>query len=122
MAQILDYGIYIKSIYKALEAKSKSSGWKDDDWLIGTFEDYRDCIRAQIHDVLVPLETPEAEKEIREILGKYVIGYVDKKKRIVYQGALDWISSKLAQIQNENKKIKRISAEKMQEVKRKLEI
>ena len=122
MAQITDYGIYIKSIYKALEAKSKSSGWKDDDWLIGTFEDYRDCIRAQIHDVLVPLETPEAEKEIREILGKYVIGYVDKKKRIVYQGALDWISSKLAQIQNENKKIKRISAEKMQEVKRKLEI
>ena len=99
MAQILDYGIYIKSIYKALEERTKTAEWKDDEWLIGTFSDYRDCIRAQIHDVLVPLGTPDSEKEIRDILSKYVIGYVDKKKKIVYQGALDWISSKLAQIQ-----------------------
>ena len=122
MAQILDYGIYIKSIYKALESRTKTAEWKDDEWLIGTFEDYRDCIRSQIHDVLVPLGTPNSEKEIREILSKYVIGYVDKKKKIVYQGALDWISSKLAQIQKDNKKIKRVSADQMQSVKRKLEI
>jgi hypothetical protein len=85
MAQILDYGIYIKSIYKALEERAKTVEWKDDEWLIGTFSDYRDCIRAQIHDVLVPLGTPDSEKEIREILSKYVIGYPDKKKKIVYQ-------------------------------------
>lgn len=122
MAQILDYGIYIKSIYKALEERTKTAEWKDDEWLIGTFSDYRDCIRAQIHDVLVPLGTPDSEKEIRDILSKYVIGYVDKKKKIVYQGALDWISSKLAQIQKDNKKIKRVSPDQMQAVKRKLEI
>lgn len=122
MAQILDYEIYIKSIYKELEKRSKTEGWKDDEWLIGTFSYYRDCIRSQIHDVLVPLGNPDSEKKIREILSKYVIGYVDKKKKIIYQGALDWISSKLAKIQDENKKIKRVSADKMQEIKQKLEI
>lgn len=122
MAQITDYGIFIKSIYKELEARTKTAQWKDDEWLIGAFTDYRDCIRAQIHDILVPLGTKDSEKQIREILSKYVIGYVDKGKKIVYQGALDWIGSKLAQIEKENKKIKRISADQKEYAKRRFEI
>ena len=122
MAQITDYGIFIKSIYKELEARTKTIQWKDDEWLIGAFTDYRDCIKAQIHDILVPLGTKDSESEIREILSKYVIGYVDKKKKIVYQGAIDWINSKLAQIEKENKKIKRISADQKEYAKRRFEI
>ena len=122
MAQITDYGIFIKSIYKELEARTKTIQWKDDEWLIGAFTDYRDCIKAQIHDILVPLGTKDSENEIREILSKYVIGYVDKKKKIVYQGAIDWINSKLAQIEKENKKIKRISADQKEYAKRRFEI
>lgn len=122
MAQITDYGIFIQSIYKGLEAKAKTADWKNDELLIEIFSDYRDCIRAQIHDILVPLGTKESEKEIREILRKYVIGYIDKKKKIVYQGALDWISSKLAQIEKENKKIKRITADQKEYAKRRFEI
>ena len=122
MAIITDYSVYIKSIYKELEARSRNSDWKDDEWLIGIFADYRDCIKAQIHDVLVPVGTKDSEKQIREILSKYVIGYVDKKKKVVYQGALEWISSKIAEIENKNRKIKRVTADQMDFVKRQLEI
>ena len=122
MAQIRDFSIYIKSIYKELDARSKSDKWKDDEWLIDTFSDYRDFIKTQVHDILVPIGTPNSEKEVRDILSKYVIGYVDKKKKVVYKGALDWISSKIAQIENENKRMRRITADKMDYVKRRLEI
>ena len=122
MGQILDYGIYIKSIYKELEQRIKTSQWQDDEWLIETFETYRDCIKSQIHDILVPIGTRESENEIREIISKYVIGYVDKKKKIIYQGALDWISNKIVKIENENKKIKRMTAEQKEYIKRRFEI
>ena len=122
MAQITDYGIYIKSIHREIEARSGNAKWSDDEWVISTFCDLRDCIRAQIHDVLVPIGTAESEREIRDILSKYVIGYADKRKKVAYQGAIELIESKIAKIDMENRKIKRVTADQMAKIKRKLEI
>lgn len=123
MAQITDYSKYIKAIYKDLENRSKNTKkWNEDNDLLEILEYYKTCIWSQIHKVLVPLKTPQSEKEIRDIIGKYVIGYADKKKKIAYIGVLDWIEAKLAKFDKETRKIKHISAEQMQKIKLKIEI
>ncbi len=123
MAQITDYSKYIKAIYKDLENRSKNSKkWNDDNELLEILEYYKTCIWSQIHKVLAPLKTPQSEKEIRDIIGRYVIGFSDKKKNISYIGVLDWIEAKLAKFDKETRKIKHISAEQKQQLKLKMEI
>ena len=123
MAQITDYSKYIKAIYKDLENRSKKAAtWNDDNELLEILEYYKTCIWSQIHKVLVPLGTKDGEIQIRDIISKYVIGYADKKKKIAYIGALDWIEAKLAKFHKEIRKFKRVSSEQMKQVRLKMEI
>ena len=100
-----DYTQVIKIVYSELEKLFKKPKlWaKEDNKIIELFCILKDAIEQQVHYVLVPEKTPKAEKEIRDILAKYVIGYTDKKKGINFIGALSPIRSKVSQMQKNRK-------------------
>lgn len=83
-----------------IEALSKTINkyWSDDKKYIELLGVYHKAIYEAIHLILIPQNTDEAEKQIREILAKYVVGYTDGKTKIVYMSVLDLIKSKKAQI------------------------
>ena len=91
----------IEECEKQISLLIKSKDWNDDEKVTKLFDIYYTAIHSQIHNVLVPLSTEKSEKEIRDILAKYVIGYTKNKN--VYLGALNPIKAKLLQI-NKNKK------------------
>lgn len=123
MAKITDYGKYIKAIYQELDKRSKNAKlWNNDDEILQILQEYKNCIYEQIHSILAPIKTKKSEEEIRDIISKYVIGYPDKKKGVVYQGAIDWVDSKLGKLKQEIGKVRRLTAEQMQKFKLRLEI
>ena len=93
---------YIKVIYtvqKEVDKLFKSvTEWKDDEKITQLLRLYHTAIYQQIHNVLVKEKTERAEKEIRDIIAKYVIGYTDKKNNITHIGCLSPIRSKLEQV------------------------
>lgn len=89
--------------------------WKDDSKVTQLFQIYYEAIYSQVHTVLAPQGTDEAEKQIREILAKYVVGYTDGKTKIHYIGSIDPIRSKIAQIK-QNTDIKREYVERYLEL------
>lgn len=102
-----DYLPIIKYLSKEIgNLFSNSKLWKDDSKVTQLFRCYYEAIYNQVHTVLVPLKTDEAEKQIREILAKYVVGYTDGKTKIHYIGSIAPIKSKIAQIK-QNTDIKR---------------
>ena len=104
MAYNNDYTETIQMAYKGIEQMFKNGkAWaQEDEKIIALYRILREAIFEQVHNVLVPQKTPKTEKEIREILAKYVIGYTDKKKSINFIGAISPIRAKLAQL-NKNK-------------------
>jgi predicted phage terminase large subunit-like protein len=98
-----DYKDLIKTCAKEIEQLFKGKGWNDDEVVTQIFQIYYEAIWQQIHGVLAPQKTEKAEKEIRDIIAKYVIGYPDKKTKVNYIGAINPIKAKLAQI-NRSKK------------------
>lgn len=122
MAQITNYDIYIKSIYKDLSKRCKTALWKDDEQVIEILKMYRFALHSHIHGYLVPLNTKNAEQEIRDIISKYVIGYVDARKKQAYIGALELIDSKLAQFKDDNIKGKKMTAEKLNTLRAKMAV
>ena len=122
MAQITNYSKYINSIYKDLTKRCKTNLWKDDLQITEILKIYRFAIYNHIHNYLVPLKTANAEKEIREIISKYVIGYQDSRKKEAYIGALELIDNKIAQFKDDKVKNKRITAEKLSAMRAKMEM
>ena len=104
MAKTNDYGEIIQTIYNEIERLFKSSKlWAQEDEIITQlFALLKEAVWQQVHSVLVPQKTEKSEKEIREILAKYVVGYPNKKGAN-YIGALSPIRAKLVQI-GKNKK------------------
>lgn len=104
MAYNNDYTETIQMAYKGIEQMFKNGkAWaQEDEKIIALYRILREAIFEQVHNVLVPQKTPKTEKEIREILAKYVVGYTDKKKSINFIGAISPIRAKLAQL-NKNK-------------------
>lgn len=98
-----DYGAVIKELAKDIDKLFRGKGWSDDEVVTQLFAIYRDAIYYQIHNVLVPRKDAKGEKEIRDILGKYVIGYTDKAKKVNYIGAINPIKAKIAQIHKAKK-------------------
>jgi hypothetical protein len=99
-----DYGALIKACAENIDRLFHSKkGWDDDETITQLYEIMRTAIEQQVHTVLCPKETKEGEKELREILAKYVIGYVDKRTKVTYIGAINPIRAKLAQL-NRSKK------------------
>lgn len=76
--------------------------WKDDSKVTQLFRLYHEAIYNQIHTVLVPQKTDSAEKQIREILAKYVVGYTDTKTTKHYIGSINPIKGKIAQVKQNN--------------------
>ena len=76
--------------------------WKDNQKITSIFSVFYQAIYQQIHTYLVKQNTKEAEKEIRDIIAKYVIGYLDKKTKINYIGSINPIKAKIAQIRLSN--------------------
>ena len=93
-----DYGSVIKSCSKEIDKLIKGAGWKDDEKVIQLLSVYKDAIYIQIHSVLAPKKTDAAEKEIRDIIAKNVIGYTDKNTKVNYLGIIRPIKSKIAQV------------------------
>lgn len=76
--------------------------WKDDSKVTQLFRLYYEAIYNQVHTVLVPQKTDSAEKQIREILAKYVVGYTDSKTTKHYIGSIAPIKGKIAQVKQNN--------------------
>ena len=91
-----DYLSLIKECEKQINVLFKGKGWTDDEKVTRLFDIYYTAIWSQIHNVLVPLKTEKGEKQIRDILAKYVIGCT--KNKTAYIGAIQPIRAKLAQI------------------------
>ena len=99
-----DYGRLIKACADNIDRLFHSKKeWDDDETVTQLFEIMRTAIYQQVHCVLEGGSTKENERQIRDLLAKYVIGYVDKKKKVTYIGAINPIRSKLAQL-NKSKK------------------
>lgn len=91
-----DYLSLIKECEKQINVLFKGKGWTDDEKVTRLLEVYYTAIWQQIHTVLVPLKTEKSEKQIRDILAKYVIGCT--KNKTAYIGAIQPIRAKLSQI------------------------
>lgn len=100
MTEPKGYAELIESCYKEINRLIKSKEeWEDNDEQITTiFSIFYSALYQQIHKVLVPENSETGEKQIRELIAKYVIGYNDKKKKTVYVGALKPLLAKLSQI------------------------
>lgn len=98
-----DYSVLIKECAKQIGILFNGKGWQDDEKVTRLLSVYHSAIYQQIHNVLVAQKTEKAEKEIRDLIAKHVIGYVDKKKKITYIGSINPIKAKLVQI-NKSKK------------------
>lgn len=95
-----DYTQVIETCAKEINTLFKSRGWQNDDTVIRLFSIYYQAIYEQVHNVLAPLKTKEGEKQLRDILAKYVIGYVDTKAKRTFIGSITPIKSKMCQIRN----------------------
>lgn len=96
-----DYGSVIKECAKQIDMLFKGKGWTDDEKVTRLFDIYHKAIWSQIHNVLIPQRTDKAEKQVRDILAKYVIGCT--KNKTVYMGAIQPIRAKISQISKSKK-------------------
>ena len=105
MAKTNDYTAIIQTVYREIEKLFKNSkAWaQSDDKITQLFGLLKEAVWQQVHTVLVPQQTQKSEKEIRDILAKYVVGYTEKKKGVNFIGALSPIRAKLVQM-NKSKK------------------
>lgn len=100
MAKTREYTDVIKAVYKEIERLFKTPKlWdKEDEKIIQLFSILKEAVFEQVHNVLAPQKTAQGEKELRDILAKYVIGYTEKKKGLNYIGAISPIRAKLVQL------------------------
>ena len=104
MAKTSDYNSIVQIAYKEIEKLFKMpKAWaQEDEKILQLFAILKEAVWQQVHSVLVPIKTEKSEKEIRDILAKYVVGYPNKKG-INYIGALQPIKAKLVQMKKNKK-------------------
>ena len=102
-----DYTKVIEATNREIEKVFKNAkAWaQQDEKIIQLYALLKEAVYYQVHHILAPLGTNAAEKQLRDILAKYVVGFADKKKSVNFIGALMPIKAKLVQIQK-NKKAK----------------
>lgn len=101
-----DYSKLILACSKEIQKLFDSPNWIDDEKVTRLFDIYYTAIYQEVHYVLAPQNSEKTEKELREILAKYVIGYVDKRNRTTYIGSINPIKAKIVQI-SKNKNVSR---------------
>lgn len=92
-----NYNKTIKDCNDILSRMIASKEWDNDEKLTDIYAIYRDAIYNQIYEILLPRKNYESEKQLREIIAKYVIGYRDSKTKILYHGVIRPIFSKIQQ-------------------------
>ena len=99
-----DYGKLIKACAENIDKLFYGKKtWEDDETITQLYGILLTALQQQVHGVLAVADTKDGEKQIRELLAKYVIGFVDKRNKRTYIGAINPIRSKLAQL-NKSKK------------------
>lgn len=94
-----DYINIIHTVQKEIDKRFKNRLlWNDDEAVTQLFRVYHTAIYQQIHTALAPQRTQSAEKELREVISKYVIGYTDTKSGITHIGSLSPLRAKLEQV------------------------
>ena len=94
-----DYITIIHTIQKEIDKRFKNRLlWNDDEAVTQLFRVYHTAIYQQIHTTLAPQGTEKTEKELREVISKYVIGYTDTKSGITHIGSLSPLRAKLEQV------------------------
>ena len=94
-----DYITIIHTIQKEIDKRFKNRLlWNDDEAVTQLFRVYHTAIYQQIHTTLAPQGTAKTEKELREVISKYVIGYTDTKSGITHIGSLSPLRAKLEQV------------------------
>lgn len=101
-----DYTPIIKDCERQLKKMFGGRAWTDDEKVTRLFTVYYQAIYEQVHTVLAPMKTPEAEKAIRDILARNVIGYVDTNIKKTYIGCINPLKAKLRQITQKNKALR----------------
>lgn len=109
-----DYSNTIKLCVQNLNKMFKGSEWDDDEKVVKLFSILYQSIHPHIYDFLVPQKKNESENEIRDIIQKYVIGYVDKKRKITYIGCINTIKSKIVKLESKKNINKKIIAQYME--------
>lgn len=95
-----DYTSVINAIHDEISNLLRSPKvWNEEDnKIIEILTLYKEAIWQQIHSVLAPQKTKDSERQIRDIVAKYIIGYTDKSKKVNFIGAIEPIRAKLVQI------------------------
>lgn len=94
-----DYINIIHTVQKEIDKRFKNRLlWNDDEAVTQLFRVYHTAIYQQIHTTLAPQGTAKTEKELREVISKYVIGYTDTKSGITHIGSLSPLRAKLEQV------------------------
>ena len=101
----VNYRSVIEKTYKCLyDLFKKTKEWQlQDEKIVQLYAILKDAVWCLIHTELAMQKTDKAEKEIRDILAKYVIGYTEKKKGINFIGAISPIRAKLVQMNKDKK-------------------
>ena len=89
-----DYSRLISECEKQISIIFNGLEWKNDEKVTRLLDIYYTAIWQQIHNVLVNQKTNSAEKQIRDILARNVIGFVDKKKKALgfyFNGAIQFL-------------------------------
>lgn len=105
MEKINDYTQVIQQASREIDKLFKNTkAWgQSDEKIIRLFRVLHTAIYEQVHNVLYPKQTEKSEKEIRDILAKYVIGYADKRRSINFMGCISPIKAKMSQIAKNRK-------------------
>lgn len=97
-----DFSDIINTCEEHIEALVKSNEFTNNAKNIALFNAYYKALYEQIYNVLLPLDNEEAEKQIRDLIHRNVIGYYDVDKGIICLGALPLIKARLYKLHNSN--------------------
>lgn len=104
-----DYGVAITETYKAVKEVCRSKDlWKNDELCLQVFKQFKTLLYTQIHKVLSINKTDEKEKQIRELLAKYIIGYKDVETKTTYMGMISITQNKITQLNKEKEVDKQV--------------
>ena len=75
----------------------------ENELILRIYDIYYQAIYQEIHENLDKAKSDACEQRIRDIIRKNVIGYRDKKREVVYIGAIEPLKAKLAQVSGDKK-------------------
>ena len=99
------YGDVIKRCEGELSKLFKNSKkWNaENELILRIYDIYYQAIYQEIHENLDKAKNDDCEQKIRDIIRKNVIGYRDKKREVVYIGAIEPLKAKLMQVSGSKK-------------------